>query len=1398
MSVRHILALDIGSNSVGSMWFDRTEGKITTGTSIFPAGVDESEDKRGDPKNAKRRMTRRTRITLRRRAERKRELRLRLIDAGLLPATADAFKALLEQSDPWALRREGLDKPLTPHQFGRVLLHLSQRRGALGLKITEMDEGEEGEADAGDDGKVKAAIGAMRLKMRDAKVRTFGEFVAKVRDERVHAISGPDPRPMIARVGPREYRDAILNKRGNYEHCADRAMIRHEFELLWATQMRLGGPTAALLTDDLRQVLDDPDRVRFDHDPTKTKEERLAYKQTFREGGLLFEQRRATWDAGMLGRCVLESTERCAPHADMHASRYLVVETVNNLKIIERGKSARPLTPEERATILAYLSGPLGMLPAKTKKDKKRKDGTVIKGRTIPEQPKSTVSVTELREHMGWGRATKKSTIRFNIEADEDRVINTDWYRREIVHGAIGEAAWEGMDARLREGFNRAILRFDPDEDGDAKELKEGVMAWGGLDERRAGALIAAWKRRPRPDSKRLKLSRKAVRNLLTVMDREEPWPDPRNPGSHRWLTQIEARRLLAEDGDFRDVTTGQPMDDFTRRRYATGAKGATARDRHYMGKHVLTRNGKPIIGPDGQPLAEPPPAPLISNPVVRKAIHEVRRHVVEYMTTFGRKPDEIYIELAREAKMGKADADRQLFINRLRDRIKKQIIDEFDLGGLSATQQKVAVERVILCVQQGGESAVCPLCGKGGLTPRMAARGDGCEVAHIFPKGQGGGNGLTNVVLSHTKCNRDMERRTPKAFWDATVPGGFSTGMAWVESIFGGIQRIKPSEAKEPKACGMELWKCYTAEQARPRKGSISDRPPNWFSRRLDLAKIEQFKREKPPTDMTARQEAATKYATRQVMAYLSDALFDGKGLPERSTGSGNTEDSRRIFTTDGMWTSRLRREWGLFFDPHHARAKGLGNDEEHQRKEKNRGDHRHHAIDAVVIGLCTRPVQLAWEQREKDADAAGINTADEEEMENYRRLHPLDVPAPFKDREEFHEAVKAAVFGDEQKPRPICHRPVKRKLVGALHEETLFGPVLDQSGNLTDNFTAKKGILALDANHLRMPRKETQKEAIDRLAARRQSSEPALTEQEARKWASRVVKGVGYNAKAIDPPPGLPGIVRDIALRAQLRACLEQANLNPDDFTANEVKKLANSGGFKQASGVPIRSFVLLRTMRDPVVIHRQMPEYSSPQMVDDDNLASLRAYKSGSNHHIELRETARGKVTGTMVSAFEAAQRKLRKLRAFRGAQIPRPTQFRLLSSTERKRLTPILRAIEAAHPIVDRTDRDDLGGRFIMSLCEGETLLMKHKTEGEEVGYYVVAKMSEVGGIVMVPHWDARAAGLRKDSEERPVPHSKREEFSIRPSEITSLAPPGHPHAMKVRVSPLGVVTFLEKD
>lgn len=1343
---RFVLSLDIGSNSVGSAWLDRQSNKdtvpLTVGTTIFPAGVDESDDQRGEPKNAKRRMVRRTRITLARRAERKRELRLKLIEVGLLPPTAEAFKALLEGTDPWELRRRGLSETLTAHEFGRVLLHLAQRRGALGLNIPDLDDGE-AESD-GEDGKVKAAIGQVRAKMLDAKARTFGEFMAMERAKRVTPITAEDKRPVDRRVGPREYRDAIRNKGGRYEHCADRPMIRDEFSQLWKEQLKRSPWAKKILTDALRLVLDDE-----------------SGDSTWKHRGLLFGQRRQSWDLGTLGRCVLEPTERCVPHADMHASRYRVIETANNIKMLERGSGERALTVDEREKVITLLRGPLGV-----------HEIGKFKG-----QPKRSCSVTDIRAALGLGRGGKDKWPKLNIERDEDREINTDWFNREIVHGAIGADAWSALRPTLREGFNRAILRHQPEDEGDAARLKVGVMSWGGLDEARADALVSAWKTRPKLE-KRLSMSRKAVLNILSIMDRRDergvaqPWSDDEAQGKHTWLTQIAARKLIAEDADFRDVSTRKPLDEHARRRYATGAKGLSARDRHYLKKHPT----------------DLPPAPMLSNPVVRKAIHEVRRHIVEYVREFGRFPDEVRVELAREAKMGAKDADRVLFRNTLRARIKRDITAEFRLDRVSFNQQRAALDRVVLAVQQGQR---CPLCGKSGLTPRKAASGEDCELAHILPRSRGGHNGHGNMVLSHTKCNRDMKQRTPREYWTATLKGGFDEGMQIVESIYGEIQRPKFNEIK--KAEGDALWSCY-------------------FDFRDDGRKLEQFAKDiSDIKEMTNRQDAATKYAARQVMAYLADALYGGGGLPERG-------GQRKIFASDGQWTSRMRREWGLFFDPHGAKASGLDNAHEHAALEKNRGDHRHHAIDAVVIALCNEQVRNQWDARERAAEAA-INytsaTPPEEQIEAYRRANPIAPPKPFKDRDDLREHVARAVFGDVKDrsgfKKPIAHRPVKRKLIGALHEATHFGPVLDSEGKLTGLYTGKKGVLELSANHLRMPQKETPKQAIERLTRRRMEAVADITEKEAKAWARAVVESKGYEPMLIDPPPGKSGIVRDIALRMRLRACIEEAGLNPGDFKDSDIKKLVEAGKFKQESGVPIRSFVLLRTMSEPVVIPRKTPDYATGKMVHDPDPASQRAYLGGNNHHIEYRarEVTKGKKTSTVwtatiVSAFEAAQRKLARLRVFKAAGVPRPDVFRDARTPKaeraklRQRWGPVIRAIEAEHPIVDRRDNDELGGAFVLSLAEGEMVRMKHKETGES-GYFVVAGLNtEKRQVFLVPHWDARAAGERKDAENKKVADSARDQFSATADDLRRLAVNGDPHAIKVRVSALGKVAVVDRD
>ena len=208
------LGLDIGSNTVGSAWVATDKKQIVMGVSVFPAGVDESETKRGSPKNQHRRDKRSQRKNLARRAARKKHLRALLTSAGLLPAEPAEVARVIQQN-PWALRRKGLSEPLTPHEFGRVLVHLNQRRGALGVQ-TDPDDPEEG--------KVKDAIDHLTKVIKDRDAKTFGNLMADLMDERRHAVPGKEGK---------FYHDPIRNRRDTFEFHATRDMIRDEFRVLW-------------------------------------------------------------------------------------------------------------------------------------------------------------------------------------------------------------------------------------------------------------------------------------------------------------------------------------------------------------------------------------------------------------------------------------------------------------------------------------------------------------------------------------------------------------------------------------------------------------------------------------------------------------------------------------------------------------------------------------------------------------------------------------------------------------------------------------------------------------------------------------------------------------------------------------------------------------------------------------------------------------------------------------------------------------------------------------------------------------------------------------------------------------------------------------------------------------
>lgn len=1080
-----VLGLDIGSNSVGSAWVDLEKKKITLGVSVFPAGVDERDDKRGAPKNQKRRQTRSQRRSICRRAKRKRRLRALLTKYGLLPSDPAELHRLMTHNiwpvanhvleenirTPWHLRREGLFRELSPYEFGRVLVHLNQRRGALGI-LTDDDES--------DEGKVKDAIDRTRKEMGN---RTFGQMMADLYDERVTKHL------------------PIRNRRDSFEFHADRQLIRGEFQALWKKQQSFGGELGNLLTDQFLAELDSP-----------------IEDETWRHKGEIFGQRQTYWDAGTLGRCELEPSDHQCPLADMYAQEYRVVESVNNIRIKARDeRDWRPLTHAERRRVIDYLRGGwFTPFAANSKRPTKAKRAV--------KAPKPE----HIREVLGIDKkALAKKEIhenfyQLNLESDPERELNTDWFYRNIVHDVFGEQRWLSMTDRERGSVNRAILKFDPADEGDADALRTGAIKWWKLEVAAAEKLVEAWKGRPNIE-KRLKLSRRAIRNLL-------PYMNCFDECNNRWPTQIEARKQFSED-----ISNGAT--EVQRARYALGGSALGKSSRHFLKKHPN----------------ELPPAPMISNPVVRKAIHEVRRHLNHYIRRFKAKPDRVVIEFVRGVKDTAKQRNKQLAENRAREKERKEIEAKLKAWGVPRSNWKMATLRMRLRDEQDG---ICPFSLEGPYSShvigeRMAAAGVDVEIEHIIPESITGKTlDFNNVVLCFRKANRDKGQRTP---------------LDWLgpEKLAEVMRRLENTAVRD-NTVKWERLQAATPDADQYRNSQLTD----------------------------------SAYAARQVAEYVSGALYLDK-----------SDNIRRVFTTKGQYTARLRADWGLY-ESDIDRAHGLEPpiDEEELSRDpelvhalrrarkdptKDRIDHRHHAMDALVVALTPEYISKIGEAAAKDREYY-------ERVGKRPRRTPIDPPWGHF-RSDAIKSLDALV---------VAHRPEKRRIIGALHKETAYGKAPEYPGLYTE----------------RMP------------AANLKHTQLIEPVYDSRAGVWRI------------PGKGQGRAIRDPGLRREVILSLQRNGIDPSSFSERDIKALTSPDEWKlrTLSGVPIKSLTMLLAMSDPISI------------TGKDGVE--RYFMGGNNHHMEILEDERTHRWSSVTWDMQSVARRVRPLRGQRklptviGRQLP----------------------------------------------------------------------------------------------------------------------------------------------
>ncbi len=287
------LGLDLGTNSLGWCLYalnehDQPHRILDCGVRIFPDGRHPtSKDSLAVERRNARAMRRRRDRYLGRRGT----LLAALVHYGLMPADPDEARAMADH-DPYDLRVRALREALHPHELGRALFHLNQRRGFKSNRRADRRRNDK------EDGKIKLAEIELDRAMAEAGAETLGEFLLPLATKRV-----------------RMHADGT-----GYDFYPQRRHYEHEFDCIWRAQAS-HHPT--LLTDAVRDHLH----------------------------RIIFFQRDLRKQA--VGRCSFLEEDRLPKAHPLFQERRLY-EEVNHLRIREGGVE-RPLSLDERDQLIRKL-----------------------------------------------------------------------------------------------------------------------------------------------------------------------------------------------------------------------------------------------------------------------------------------------------------------------------------------------------------------------------------------------------------------------------------------------------------------------------------------------------------------------------------------------------------------------------------------------------------------------------------------------------------------------------------------------------------------------------------------------------------------------------------------------------------------------------------------------------------------------------------------------------------------------------------------------------------------------------------------------------------------------------------------------------------------------------------
>jgi len=397
-----------------------------------------------------------------------------------------------------------------------------------------------------------------------------------------------------------------------------------------------------------------------------------------------------------------------------------------------------------------------------------------------------------------------------------------------------------------------------------------------------------------------------------------------------------------------------------------------------------------------------------ITNPTVHIALNQLRRVVNALIKKHG-KPQEMAVELARDLQL--SDEEKKKVNKSIADNTKAAILrsDKLKEQGKEDNGYNRQLLKLWEELNENPQDRCCPYSGKPiNITTLLSSDVD---IDHILPFSRTLDDSNANKIVCLKEYNRQK--------------GNFS-----------------PAEA----ANRLDGWN-YEAMLGRAQNLPKSKR---W---RFAKDAMERFEQE---DNWLARQLTDTQYLSRLAREYLS-ALYPGKEADEQ----GELHMRYHIRTIPGKLTELFRRNWGLnallpdYQAAIHKDSEKNGQDLRPEEignplnKPKNRQDHRHHAIDAVVIGITTRS------QLQRISRASGQMEA--RDLENFVKNSVRDTPPWPEFRRDLQTAIDAVTVSHKADhgtlPKAKDNKAGRGKTAAKLMKETAYGlPVDDKGERLKD----------------------------------------------------------------------------------------------------------------------------------------------------------------------------------------------------------------------------------------------------------------------------------------------------------------------------------------------------------